>query len=80
MCLEQGLLRLPDKAVRSLVSSPLQLQGHVLELDLCIAGGGVVMAAHIHVIQDSLFPQARVQHGLAHQPVGKVSCPRYLQR
>lgn len=80
MSLRHGLLPLPDKAVRSLVSGPLQLQRHVLEFDLCVAGGGVVVAAHVHVIHDSAAPQARVHQRLAHQPVCEVSCSGYLQR
>ena len=76
----QGLLWLPDKAVCSLVSRPLQLQSHVLESDLCVAGGWVIMAAHVHVVHDSTAPQMRVHERFAHQPVSEVPCSGYLQQ
>ena len=78
---ELGLLHgIPDKAVCSLVSRPLQLQSHVLESDLCVAGGWVIMAAHVHVVHDAIFPQVRVHQRFAHQPICEVACSRHLQQ
>ena len=69
----------PDKAVGSLVSGALQLDYEVLIFDLRIAGGGVIIAAHVHVVHDGHAAQRRVQQRLAHQPVCQVTRTRHLQ-
>ena len=69
----------PDKAVGSLVGGALQLDCEVLKFDLGVAGGGVIMAAHLHVVHDGRAAQRRVHQRLAHQPVCQVARTRHLQ-
>ena len=68
----------PDKAEGSLVGGALQLQGEVLEAGRHAAGGGVVVAAHLHVQHDRVAAQRGVHQRLAHQPVRQVARPGHL--